>query len=49
MRKIGYNPDNITLIIETVISTLGNMYDELNVNSEKIIFEINNGFIFLNS
>lgn len=41
MRKIGFNPENISDICEVIISSLSYMYKELEENREKIIFEIN--------
>lgn len=41
LRKIGYNVDKITDIIEVIISSLKEMYKELEENKETILFEIN--------
>ena len=41
MRKIGFNPDNISDVLETLISSLSDMYPELLKNKEMILLEIN--------
>lgn len=41
MRKIGFNPENISEVVQTVVSSLSEMYPELEKNKESIIFEIN--------
>lgn len=40
MRKIGFNPDNITDIIVTLIDNLKDMYVELETNRDNILTEI---------
>ena len=41
MRKIGFNPDNISKIIEILVNSLSDMYPELLQNKETILFEMN--------
>lgn len=41
MKKIGFNPDNITDVCVTLIDSLKNMYTELDIHSDLIIEEIN--------
>ncbi len=41
MRKIGFNPDKISEVVDVVVSSLSEMYPELEKNRESIIFEIN--------
>jgi alanyl-tRNA synthetase len=40
MRKIGFNPDNISDICVTLIDSLKNMYVELEINKDNILREI---------
>lgn len=41
LRKIEYNVDKITDILEVIVESLKEMYPELEENREKILFEIN--------
>lgn len=41
MRKIGFNPDNISELLSFVIGNLSSLYPELKDNEDTIIFEIN--------
>lgn len=41
LRKIEYNVDKITDILEVIVDSLKEMYPELEENREKILFEIN--------
>ncbi len=41
MRKIGFNPENITKVVEVLVESLSDMYPELEKNKESVSFEIN--------